>query len=108
MGQAIEVTDATFEQEVLQASGPTLVDFWSAGCRPCLMIAPVIEEVATEYSGKLRVAKVNVDRNQGSPGKFGIFSIPTLILFKEGKEVERIVGFRPKEALMETILPHLA
>ena len=108
MGQAIEVTDDTFETEVLKASGATLVDFWSAGCPPCLMIAPVIEEVAEEYAGKLRVAKVNVDTNQQAPGQLGVFSIPTLVLFKDGTEIERIVGFRPKEALMETILPHLA
>jgi thioredoxin 1 len=108
MAQPIEVTDDTFEDEVLQSSDPTLVDFWSARCRPCLMIAPVLEEVAEEYDGKLRVAKVDVDRNQGTLGKLGIFSIPTMILFKDGKELERVVGYQPKEALMETILPHLA
>jgi thioredoxin 1 len=108
MGHPIEVTDNTFDEQVLEASGPTLVDFWSARCRPCLMMAPVLEEVAAEYDGKLRVGKVDVDSNQGAANKFGIFSIPTMILFKDGKELERIVGFRPKEALMETVLPHLA
>jgi thioredoxin 1 len=107
MSKPFEVTDATFEQEVIQATEPTLVDLWASWCGPCKMIAPVVEEIATEYDGKLRVAKLDVDSNQETPMKYGVRGIPTLLLFKEGDVVARVVGFRPKEQLVEALLPHI-
>ena len=107
MTKPFEVTDDTFESEVLQSAEPTLVDFWAAWCGPCRMVAPVVEEIAAEYNGKLRVAKLDVDSNQQTPGRYGIQGIPTLILFKGGAEMARIVGFRPKEALVEELLPYI-
>jgi thioredoxin 1 len=107
MGKPFEVTDDTFDEEVLQAEEPTLVDFWAAWCGPCRMIAPIIEAIAEEYEGKLRVAKLDVDSNQGTPGRYGIRGIPTLILFKGGEDVAKIVGYRPKEALVEELLSYI-
>jgi len=107
MAKPFEVTDATFDEEVLQATEPTLVDFWAEWCGPCIMIAPAVEAIAEEYEGKLRVARMNVDGNRRTPVRYGIRGIPTLILFKNGKEVTRIVGYRPKEALVEELLPHI-
>jgi thioredoxin 1 len=103
----LEVTDKSFEENVLQAEVPTLVDFWAAWCGPCRMIAPIVEELAEEYDGRLQVAKMDVDANPQTPGQLGIMGIPTLILFKDGEEVERMVGFRPKEALEDVLLSHL-
>ena len=108
MTKPFEVTDDTFESEVLRSVEPTLVDFWAAWCGPCRMVAPVVEEIAAEYDGKLRVAKLDVDSNQRTPNRYGIQGIPTLILFKDGAEATRIVGFRPKEALVEELLPYMA
>ncbi len=108
MAKPFEVTDATFQQEVLEASEPTLVDFWAAWCGPCRMIAPVVEAFAAEYEGKLRVAKMDVDSNPETPGRYGISGIPTLILFKDGSEATRLVGYRDKDALVEALAPHLA
>jgi len=108
MTKPFEVTDSTFESKVLQATEPTLVDFWAAWCGPCRMVAPVVEEIAAEYNGKLRVAKLDVDSSPQTPSRYGIRGIPTLILFKDGAEATRIVGFRPKDALVEELLPHMA
>jgi thioredoxin 1 len=107
MADLLEVTDATFESEVLNADQPTLVDFWADWCGPCKMVAPVVEEIAAEYDDQMKVAKMDVDSNPKTPGNYGIRGIPTLILFKDGEEAARIVGFRPKEAMMEEITPHL-
>lgn len=107
MADLMQVTDSTFEDEVLEAETPTLVDFWAAWCGPCKMVAPVVEEIAAEYGDKMRVAKMDVDSNQQTPANYGIQGIPTLILFKDGEVAARIVGFRPKEAVMEELLPHL-
>ena len=93
------VTDDTFETEVLQAQSPVLVDYWAEWCGPCKAIAPTLEEVAKEYSGKLKVAKVNVDENQEIPKKYGIRGIPTLMLFKNGEMVETKVGALSKSQL---------
>jgi len=92
-----EFTDANFEDEVLKADTPVLVDFWAVWCAPCRVIAPVVDEIADSYGGKLKVGKVNVDDNSKTPNKYGIRSIPTLILFSEGKVVEQIIGANPAE-----------
>ncbi|MFN2183255.1 MAG: thioredoxin [Anaerolineae bacterium] len=107
MGKAIEVTDKTFEEMVLNAELPTVVDFWAVWCGPCKMIAPVLEEIAGEYAGQLQIAKLDVDTNNATAYQFGVMSIPTLILFKEGQAVERIVGNMPKEKLLAKLTPHL-
>ena len=107
MTKPFEVTDDTFESEVLQAADPTLVDFWAAWCGPCRMIAPIVEEIANEYGDRLKVAKMDVDANPNIPGQLGIRGIPTLILFKEGVEAKRLVGYRPKEAMVEELLPYI-
>jgi len=107
MAKPLEVTDANFDKEVLQASEPTLVDFWATWCGPCRMVAPVVEEIAEEYADKMRVYKMDVDSNRQTPMKFGISSIPTLILFKDGKAVAHIVGYRTKDALVSELAPHL-
>ncbi|MFW6135653.1 MAG: thioredoxin [Chloroflexota bacterium] len=107
MADFLEVTDANFEDEVLQADEPTLVDFWAEWCGPCHMVAPVVEEIAEEYDGRLQVAKMDVDSNRQTPANYGIQGIPTLILFKDGEEATRIVGFRPKAAMVEELQPFL-
>ena len=107
MAKPFEVTDETFEEEVLQATEPTLVDFWAVWCGPCRMVAPVVQEIADDYDGRLRVAKMDVDSNRQTPGKYGISGIPTLILFKDGAEATRIVGFRPKDMMVEELQPHI-
>lgn len=102
------VTDETFSQEVLKSDTPILVDFWAVWCGPCRMVAPVVDQIAREQEGKLKVMKLDVDENQGTAMTYGVMSIPTLILFKGGQPVERIVGFRPKGDMEKKILPHLA
>lgn len=99
----LEVTDATFEEEVTRAEGITVVDFWAPWCGPCRMVGPVIEELAEEYDGEVRFAKVNVDDNQRTAGTFGIRSIPTIGFFKDGEAVGAVVGAYPKDALKEVI-----
>ncbi len=99
MATPITVTDTTFKEEVLDSHVPVLVDFWAAWCSPCKMIAPIVEALAQEYDGQIKVAKVDVDANPITPGMFGIMSIPTLMLFRGGKAEERIVGYQPKPAL---------
>ncbi|MBI3979782.1 MAG: thioredoxin [Chloroflexi bacterium] len=96
---AIEISDQSFGIDVLEAGQPVLVDFWAPWCGPCRMVAPIVEELSREYEGKVGFAKMNVDDNPNVPGQFGIRSIPTLIVFKGGREVSRIVGFRPKGEL---------
>ena len=105
--QAVVGTDANFDSQVLTAAAPVLVDFWAAWCGPCKMIAPVLDVIATEQGDKLTIAKLDVDSNQATAIRFGVQSIPTLILFKDGKEAERIVGFMPKERLVARLTPHL-
>ena len=102
-----QVTDATFETEVLNAGSPVLVDFWAEWCGPCKMIAPILDEVATSYDGKLQVAKMNVDDNREVPAKFGIRGIPTLMLFKDGQLAATKVGALSKAQLTAFIEPHL-
>ncbi len=95
----VEVTDDTFEQEVLRSKTPVLVDYWAEWCGPCKMIAPVLEEIAQEYAGRLKVAKLNIDENPGTPPKFGIRGIPTLMLFKNGAVEATKVGAVSKSQL---------
>ena len=93
------VTDATFEAEVLKATGPVLVDYWAEWCGPCKMIAPVLDDIATEYNGKLTIAKLNIDENQETPAKHGVRGIPTLMLFKDGEVAATKVGALSKSQL---------
>lgn len=106
-GKTFEVMDTTFELEVLKSDKPVLVDFWADWCGPCRMIAPHVVSIANEYAGKLRVAKMDVDENPATPGRYAISGIPTLMLFKNGKVVERITGAMPKDRIVARILPHL-
>ena len=98
-----QVTDATFESEVLNSDQPVLVDFWAAWCGPCRTIAPTIEEIATEYEGKAKVVKLDVDNNPQTAMKYGIRSIPSLLFFKGGKPVDQMVGVVPKRVLAEKL-----
>lgn len=108
MGNALAVTDESFEQEVLQSAVPVLVDFWAAWCGPCRMIAPTVDQLAVEYSGKLKVVKVDIDQNPDVSGRLGVMSIPTLMVFKDGQMVERILGAVPKPALLSKLKPYLS
>ena len=99
MAHPVVVTDETFKAEVLDAETPVLVDFWASWCAPCKMIAPIVEELAEEFDGQVKVAKIDIDANPVAPGQFGVMSIPTLLVFKGGKPEKRIVGYRPKASL---------
>ena len=103
----IELTEANFEPEVMKANTPVLVDFWAEWCGPCKMIAPIIDDLAKEYEGKLKIGKVDVDNNQQIAMKYGIRSIPTLLVFDGGKVVEQIVGAAPKKLLVDKLSKHL-
>ncbi len=107
MSNSAAVTDATFEKEVIQSETPVLVDFWAEWCGPCKAMAPVLDQVSVEQADRLRIVKVDVDENSEYAGRLGILSIPTLVLFKDGEPVERIVGFVPKEQLIRKLNPHL-
>ena len=104
----LQVNDATFDQEVLQSELPVLVDFWAVWCGPCKAIGPIVDSVAATYAGKLKVAKVNVDENAGTPSRFGIRGIPALLFFKGGKVADQIVGFVPQDVIEEKIKRVLA
>ncbi|ACZ37587.1 thioredoxin [Sphaerobacter thermophilus] len=108
MSKPVTVSDATFDQEVLKSDVPVLVDFWAVWCGPCRMVAPILDEIAEEKAGSLKVAKVNVDENARVAAQLGITSIPTLILYKDGQPVERIIGAHPKQRLLQQIEKHLS
>ncbi|MGD0891510.1 MAG: thioredoxin [Terracidiphilus sp.] len=99
----LEVSDATFDQEVLQSEQPVLVDFWAVWCGPCKLIAPVVDSVAANFAGRLKVIKVNVDENGAAPSRYGIRGIPALLFFKGGKVVDQIVGYVPKDVIEEKV-----
>ncbi|MFZ5753545.1 MAG: thioredoxin [Bacillota bacterium] len=101
--KVIQLTDSNFKNEVLDSTQPVLVDFWAAWCGPCKMIAPIIDEVAADYQGKVKIGKLNVDENSKTASEYGIMSIPTMVIFKNGKEVNRLVGFMPKAQLAKVL-----
>jgi thioredoxin 1 len=103
MGKVLEVTDSTFAQEVLQSTPPVLVDVWADWCGPCKAIAPIVEELAREYEGQLKVMKLDVDENPRTASAYRVQSIPTLLVFKGGKPAERIVGAVPKKVIVDTL-----
>jgi thioredoxin 1 len=106
--EVTEVTNATFKQEVLESKTPVLVDFWAPWCGPCRMVAPVVEEIALQYEGKVKVVKVNTDENNDVATQYGIRSIPTLMIFKDGRIVDMVVGAVPKTTLANTLEKHLS
>ncbi|HEY3215828.1 MAG TPA: thioredoxin [Candidatus Eisenbacteria bacterium] len=107
MGNAVAVTDQSFDQEVLQSPVPVLVDFWAAWCGPCKAIAPAVDQIAADYNSRLKVVKLDVDQNIEVSTRFEVLSIPTLLLFKNGQVVEKLVGAYPKAAMISKITPHL-
>ena len=107
MASAVNVSDATFTEEVINSDTPVLVDFWAEWCGPCRIVAPILDEIASEKGEKIKIAKVNIDENQTMAGQLGISSIPTMILYKDGQPVEKIVGAYPKPRILEKIEPHL-
>ena len=107
MGHPTAITDDQFESEVINSGTPVLVDFWAEWCGPCKAVAPTLEELAEDYDGRLKIVKVDIDENREAASRFGIRSIPSLLLFKDGAEVDRILGALPKQQLAEKIDKHL-
>jgi thioredoxin 1 len=105
--QILEVTDSNFDQTVLKAEQPVMVDFWAAWCAPCRALAPIVDELATTYDGKVKVAKMDVDKNIATPQRYGVRGIPTLLIFKNGKVAEQIVGYVPKETIEKALVKQL-
>ena len=101
MSDAVSVTDQNFEQEVIKSTVPVLVDFWAPWCGPCVAIGPILDSLAAEYKGKIKVAKMNVDENAHVPAQFGVRSIPYMVMFKEGKVINSLVGAHPKNKLKD-------
>jgi len=107
MSSAAPVTDASFEQDVLKSDVPVLVDFWAPWCGPCRMVAPIVDEIAKDFEGKLKVVKLNTDENPNIASQYGIRSIPTLMIFKGGEKVDTVVGAVPKTTLSSTISQYI-
>lgn len=108
MSNAVAVTDSNFEQEVEKQNGLTVVDFWATWCGPCRMIAPILDQLATEYAGKVRIAKVDVDQNIKTASRYNVRSIPMLLFFKDGKVVDQIIGAVPKNMIQSKFEQHAA
>jgi thioredoxin 1 len=108
MSKPVEISEAKFDEIVLKAKAPVLVDFWAPWCGPCRMVAPIVDELADEYEGKVSFFKLNVDDNPQIAGRYGVMSIPTLIIFKDGQPASNIVGFRPKPELKKNLDAALA
>jgi thioredoxin 1 len=108
MGKTVAVNDSNFDELVLKSASPVLVDFWATWCRPCQMVAPILEELTQDYAGKLTIAKLDIDQNQQTAQKYHVMSIPTMIIFKQGKPVVNIVGFKPKDQLKKELDAALA
>jgi thioredoxin 1 len=108
MSNAVAVTDADFEAQVEKAAGLTVVDFWATWCGPCRMVSPILDQLATEYAGKVRVAKLDVDSNQKTTMRFNVRSIPAMLFFKDGKLVDQVIGAVPKAALAAKFAQHAA
>jgi thioredoxin 1 len=104
----VELSDENFDRDVLKSEQPVMVDFWAAWCGPCKALAPIVEEVANAYNGKIKVAKMDVDKNVATPQRYGIRGIPTLLIFKDGKVQEQIVGYVPKETIQKALDKHVS
>ena len=107
MTHPVAVTDGSFQSEVLEASTPVLVDFWAEWCQPCKMVAPILEKIASDQEGRLKIAKVDIEANPALTSEFGIRNIPTMILFKDGQAVEKLLGFMPERRILEKVEPHI-